>query len=120
MRRWAVVGLTVVFLGLAAGFVVRYWQWSRRPGAARYNFNRIEMGMTLEEVEAVMGEDPFADKAEWHRGETSPYTITWLSTPSRIDVHFDGKGIVVDKEFDEEGGFVPSWVGRPIQDFLGL
>jgi hypothetical protein len=52
VRRRRLLLVALVAAGLAAAF---FWLQLPRPGVTRANFERLEEGMTLEEVETILG-----------------------------------------------------------------
>ncbi len=110
MRRRKLLALAVLVLAGIAAFVL--WPW---PGATRANYDRIEHGTTLAEVEAVLGpptadselgrlsEEDFDERGEESecRGRIPPQPrrqYVWLGRAGRLAVAFNG-GCVTDKEW---------------------
>jgi hypothetical protein len=90
-----VAGLLLVAAALAGGAVLRSWE-ERSPERVKYD--RIQMGMTEAEVDAIVG----GTKLGWSRTH-----YIWLSgwpseqEDSSITVDFGADGRVTDKEFHE-------------------
>jgi hypothetical protein len=88
--------LLLVVAALAGGAVLRTWE-ARSP--ERKQYDRIRVGMTEEEVDAIVG----GLKLQWS-GRTAHYVCLsgWLEAdgPS-ISVEFDADGRVAEKRFDE-------------------
>ncbi|HEV3079865.1 MAG TPA: hypothetical protein VGY66_08805, partial [Gemmataceae bacterium] len=80
-------------------------------------FERIQKGMTLEQVEAILGErPPFAS------GSLGKFYLMWQDGPSWIDVAFaDGDNTVRDKELHL--ATVPeilTWYGKKVAAKIGV
>jgi hypothetical protein len=117
MRKQLVVALLVVVALLAA---LRVWRHFR-PGVTRLNFDRIQLGMTAKEVEALMGEKSFPPDVEEldQRHDTLPPRQTWWSTEGMVTVDFDREGTVIGKDFDEDAHLMQNF-RTWLLDLLGI
>jgi hypothetical protein len=80
-----------------------------RPGVTRANFERIEHGMTLEEVEKILGgegpDSPVLGPLDMNMKTSGPVTELHWVHPDRttlVAVDFDGDNRVVRKWYWEE------------------
>ncbi|HEV3081684.1 MAG TPA: hypothetical protein VGY66_18035 [Gemmataceae bacterium] len=84
LKRWYVWLGLVLLLGLAGSVALISFSQSRVTQA---NFDRIQEGMSLEEVKAILGEEKGGDVpssfAAWLIG-----SHCWEHGPNRIDVRF--------------------------------
>lgn len=77
-RRRLLLFAAAACLLLAAPFVVR-WATTPEPGVTRRNFGRLHAGMTMDEIEAVLGRA--ADQTEM---EPTFTRYTWDSDEGRV------------------------------------
>ena|SRR5579883_3473496 len=100
--RWVLVGLTAL---LAVGASV-WWQARIVPGVTPENFNRVQLGMTVREVKALLGEptlqehiDPPPAKPAGHRAPEASLRLFFPGEPSGgISVSFNSEGKAVLKD----------------------
>ncbi|HEV3082373.1 MAG TPA: hypothetical protein VGY66_21495 [Gemmataceae bacterium] len=89
LKRWYVwLGLVLV-LGLAGSVALI---WSGRGGITQANFDRIQKGMSLTEVESIL----WKDEGPWDSlrfGRTFMDTHRWNDGPNSIIVHFTNDGV---------------------------
>jgi hypothetical protein len=95
MRRWkllvALVGLAVVVATVLAVVVAPR---SQKRGLTEIDFNRVVEGMTLSEVEAILGGPP----GEYTENPKQPLIIlVWTSDTLSICVGFDSERKVTGK-----------------------
>jgi hypothetical protein len=81
-RRRLLLGLTGVALLVVAGFGVLIWLTSPTPGVTLDNFRRLREGMSIRDVEALLGKPDrvFEGAARTHRvwrGEEVVISLTW-------------------------------------------
>jgi hypothetical protein len=115
--RWLFLGIGSVGLCASgmAGLLLFLHGLAPQPGVTRANFDRLQLGMKTEEVEAILGGPPdsctidnppargYMSAGSWHgRG----FTIG-------VDFHWDGR--VTEKYLQEEDGTflgkLRSWLG---------
>lgn len=66
------------------------------PGVTKANLDRIEIGMTVDEVNAILG------PPEWHGETNNPnLCICWVGNDGRGSVYFDTSGRISSKTWDE-------------------
>src|SRR4051794_40059365 len=85
VRRLAWVGVALCLVALALGVTVRLLE--PPPGVTEANVRRIRLGMTLAEVEAVLGQPPDSCEAETEE----VWSATWSGEEGDVDVTFDEK-----------------------------
>jgi hypothetical protein len=93
-RRRVIIGLVVLALG--AGAVVA---WLCRPQPCRETFERVQVGMTLREVEAVVGRPPGSYQTNYIAvvGDADGYNPppeTWTADDAELSVYLDESGRV--------------------------
>src|SRR5271166_2388766 len=95
--RW-VLAVGAIPLVVVGAFVL--WPPPIVPGITQENFDRVEVGMTLNEVTALLGEPTVRD----HIGFPSSPLAGPLSPDSNLHLFYAGKGAVcVSVAFDTEG-----------------
>ena len=92
LLRWAGA---LALLGLVVALVV--WLMSPRPGTTLVNYQRIQNGMTLAEVEAVLGR-PADETVGVMLEPPVPPGRAWEGSGLRVTVWLDGAGAVSGKE----------------------
>ncbi len=104
------VGLALVALGL--GFTD--WALTPPPGVSAANVRRIRSGMTLAEVEGILGGPAGATlAAEMRRDGAVVKRARYWNAPAGIAcVIFDSRGRAVDSGFDPET--IPGEVASPL------
>src|SRR5262245_32436947 len=116
-KKRLLVSVLVAFV--LTGFISSFmWLTGPKPGVTRENYERIGIGMTEAEVEAIVNSPSVSyppDEGYWdprvksiRRWDDGPYTLT---------VEFDGNGRVRSKEF---GGPKPKTWLEKLQGWLGL
>jgi hypothetical protein len=121
-RHYWIAGTLITLAGFVAlgAYLVR--PDPPKSGVIWANVERIEIGMTQAEVEAVVGRPP----QTWTRGptpisENSPAgyhtVLLWSDTECDILVYLDAHGRVIGRE--GVGGARPSWFDR-LRRRLGL
>jgi len=73
MKRYAVIGFVAISIGLTL-LVLAIRPWQVRPGVTKANFDRIENGMTVANVEAIFGQSSL---------ECSQTSVIWTAWYSR-------------------------------------
>jgi len=91
LKRWYVWLGLVLLLGLAGSAALI---WSGRGRITQENFDRIQDGMSKEEVHAMLGEHMFG--LGYFAGSDVYDRLRWQSGPNHITVTFEN-GKVVDK-----------------------
>ena len=91
-RRRLLLIVAAVCLLLAVPFVVR-WAMTPVPGVTNENFKRLHTGMTLEEMEAILGE-----RAELQHVAGMP-VHTWTGKDSGVSVIENAPGYMVGWHF---------------------
>lgn len=129
-KKWLLSVLALALLALAAGLFVA---WNTPPRLTQEQYDRISVGMTLEEVEAILKcppgvysqsdvllpldkwisdaekPKPQASHHDWAADTTDP--VSHGRTALVIRVFFDDEGRVIDKyrvyvEYSSEPGFL--------------
>jgi hypothetical protein len=96
-HKWKLLGLLAPGLALAAGAFVA-WPQPIVPGVTQENFDRVEVGMSGPEVEALLGEP---DAIAWAPSVSSTlYLEVWLYMGGDR-VSFDERQRVSRKESDD-------------------
>ena len=115
-RRVYLLGVGLALVALALAFTD--WALSLRPGVTEMNAKRIRPGMTLAEVEAIVGKPnlgglvlpspaPPFEGEEWVP-EVESGTLIWESSDGSIFVEFNRKGVATG-----ETTWIPSNDARP-------
>jgi hypothetical protein len=104
MRRRKLLVMMALAVVLAAGAFV-LWPQPITPGLTQENFDQVQVGMTLPEVEGLLGHwsscamfGPFSNWTHMDQGEYG-----WWSDDYRVGVgvSIDGSGKVEDKSSDD-------------------
>ena len=107
MKRRLVVAVTVLALLTSAAIL-----WSivaNRPSISFGNYERIQVGMTERQVEAILGGSPRWEieaerpkEARLHKLSGNVFwPAEWWGRAGVITVYYDTDGIVYDKSFEE-------------------
>ena len=125
--KWTVVVLAVSLLGFGTALL----SWPRDRITAE-SWQKIQIGMTEEEVENMLGEpgsrhvDIWRDLAKepgnWF-AEPNPHilddrNLTWIGRNGFIDIRYDERSQVIGKYFSEFLSTRPSLIDR-LRDWLG-
>jgi hypothetical protein len=100
--RWVLAGLAAL---LVLGASV-WWEVRIVPGVTQTNFNRVQLGMTVKEVKALLGEstaqeqiDSRPSKLAGHRAPEASLLLFFPGKPKGgISVSFNSEGKVVLKD----------------------
>ena len=96
------------------------WTLSLQPGVTDANARRIRVGMTLEEVEALLGGlgEAIANGSEWEvRGQTVQWW-RWVGSTGVVRVIVDETGRVVEARWRPSGKAPPGLLAR-LRAWLG-
>jgi hypothetical protein len=104
----------VLFITCMAGYVG--WLAWPRPGITEANGARIQVGMTLPEVEVLLGEPAGSEFKEAY--DPALRWRAWEGRAVRVSIAFDPKGRVVDKTIRSQAP-VDSWIDRWRRLLLG-
>ena len=110
MSRKRVRWLVALLLILGIALVLFWWFYLRPPfGITQRSFAKIQVGMSLEEVEAIIGRPP--SRVDEYPGPTRGTTVSllhWFGSETTIKVILDETGVVLTKECDgeESNGFL--------------
>ena len=95
-KKWWIIALATIAGCIGLAFLIpalRPW----RPGVTKENFDRIEIGMTRAEVEAILG--PPTDMLSPFAGDDEPI---WESDRAdEAQIRFDENNRVKSKDWDE-------------------
>jgi hypothetical protein len=83
---WRVVVYFLITVCFGLGLLVVFFGWRRNPFLAKYE--RVQMGMTQQEVEALLGPPADEDDAGGSLGPP-PHVCVWVEGREMICVAFD-------------------------------
>jgi hypothetical protein len=92
---FVVLGLVLLVLVLLSLLLSLPW-----PGVTVANAERIQQGMTLREVEILLGGPGKMGSYRWDGGGDGPFARTWHRGEVYIQVRLDAAGRVQEKKFD--------------------
>jgi hypothetical protein len=87
-RRVYLLGVGLALVALALAFTD--WALSLRPGVTESNVRRIRPGMTLEQVESILGSHPSERIDRWRGG--TPDACAWYGAGGYVIVDFRKDG----------------------------
>jgi len=116
MKKYLVVGSLAVSLGLAL-LLLAIRPWQDRPGITKANFDRIENGMTVANVEAILGESAWPYASAFTTGSGTTTFAEWHGRDGAIaDVVFSND-VVTGKAWTASTETIPDkirrWLKRP-------
>jgi hypothetical protein len=120
MSRKRVRWLVAVLLLFAIALTALWWFYLRPPyGITKRSFARIQKGMTIAEVEEIIGSPPniISSLVSWAPPRLDRTTLrSWHGPEHQISLVVDGNGIVLGKVWDgpESSGFLArilEWLG---------
>ena len=112
-RRVYLLGVGIALVALALAFTD--WALSLRPGVTEANAKRIRAGMTLEQVESILGSRPNERIDRWRGGP--PEACAWYGAGGVIIVDFRKNGRVRRGDWNADGpepnplARLRSWLG---------
>ena len=109
-KRRLLLGVGVLAVLGMAGMVV--WESQPRPGITRANYERIREGMTLVEVEAILGRpgdgfggDGDTPRVRFWQGDHVKVTV-WFDTDGCVEAGWCGTGEEEWEPLTEDEGFL--------------
>jgi hypothetical protein len=100
--------LAIGFAALTASAAVLWLFASHRSGISPANFEKIQTGMTREQVEAILGGPPRWEVSAKRPSDQHPYCLAdafspaeWWGRGGVITVCYNARGTVYDKTFKE-------------------
>src|SRR5262245_5992728 len=93
-----------LFTLAAAAFVVALCLWPNGPSTlTRANFDRVQVGMTMDEVEALIGPATVRDMVIGVNLPNNPMVIQyWDAGATYVYVWLDDTGLVSEKQYVEQ------------------
>jgi hypothetical protein len=120
VSRWVyLLGVGLALVALALAFTD--WALSLQPGVTEANAKRIRLGMTLQEVEALLGSPNYLIPPVTFKVGTlipRPPDGEWNSDCVRVVVLFDEDGRVEEVTWSPTGKALPSYLAR-LRAWLG-
>jgi hypothetical protein len=95
-KKWLLIGIATLAITSGLAVAIPALQ-PPRPGVTKANFDRIETGMTMSEVEAVFGQGPNIVSVE---GAVYNPVRDWIGADWAIaSIHFNGDDEVASKRW---------------------
>jgi hypothetical protein len=112
MRRCRLLlGAGMVALLGVAGFVLFVWLTTPTPGVTWENFRRLRVGMSLEDVEQMLGRQE--QSMEWGFGAATRY---WWGEDVVVDLTFDTDQRLLNGTASPRGSTLTEWEQLPGTD----
>jgi hypothetical protein len=116
MRKWkllVMVGPPAVVAVLLACALLLNLLRALSPGVTEANAGRVKIGMTLAEVESILGlhKDPYFEPSD-PQNQIDDGNHFWPSQEFLVAIHFDADGKVDSKHLIPLPGDPPGWLKR--------
>jgi len=116
MKKYLVIGLLGISLGLTP-LLLAIRPWQDRPGITKANFDRVEDGMTVANVEAIFGESASAFGWVCHSGSRISKFAEWQGRDGAIAGVVFVKDVVTMKAWtastESFAGKIRRWLKGP-------
>jgi hypothetical protein len=121
MRVWALAAAAILMLGLGIGLAYLGRPYPPGPGVRWDNLERIELGMSMAEVEAILGrsfdQSYFAREARAITPPDTRLSTVWIGVECQVWVYLGPDWRVIGRE--GIGPPPPSW-GDRVRSRLGV
>ena len=106
-KRWLLA--TATMAGLVGVVLLVVAMLPPRPGVTKANFDRVEVGMTKTDVEAILGEPPNHQGPPIPKVEQGQFRLAWKEARGDflVSVTFNMQQEVVEKQWVHLGGWWP-------------
>lgn len=97
-----ILALVVALSLVAAAFALTDYLLSTIPGVTRRHAQRIEAGMSKQQVKAILGvpRGGIYWSPRWPPSDDGAHVGVWEGPSGRVSVHFDGSDRVTESRFE--------------------